>query len=270
MINLSNSKLLSMGVVLLSLLLTAKMAALALWWYLPNEGIDLKVKKSFRIPYVRVDFKNMLVAIHLPKKTGKKKTTNASSIDNMILKGLYGNTKSGFAIVAQKASSKKTTIVGIGEEFGGYKLKAIQMQSVIFTRAGKEYILKLESKQNSSKYVSKVQTRNANAPEDEYSVSKNDIRYYSQHPTQIWRDIAISEIKKNGTIAGFRVNRIRPNSKMATIGLKVGDVIVKANNVELKSYRDAIKLYNEIDKIDVLELTVIRNNQEKEIVYEIH
>jgi general secretion pathway protein C len=144
------------------------------------------------------------------------------------------------------------------------------MQSFIFTRADKEYILKLESKQNSSKYVSKVQTRNANALEDEYSVSKNDIRYYSQHPTQIWRDIAISEIKKNGKIAGFRVNRIRPNSKMATIGLEVGDVIVKANNVELKSYRDAIKLYNEIDTIDVLELTVIRNNQEKEIVYEIH
>ncbi len=271
MIKLSNSKLMSVGVILLSLLLLAKIIALVLWWYLPNEGVDLKVKKSFSVKYQRVDFKNMLSPVNIPvkKQEKKKTTTNAYSINNMILNGLYGSTNNGFAIIAKKSTPKKTTIVGVGEVYEGYKLKEIHIDHVIFTRSAKEYLLKLESKKNVKSYVSKVQTRSAKEG-NEYSVDKNDINYYSQNPSQIWRDIAISEVKRNGKITGFKVNRIRPNSKMATIGLKVGDLIVKANNVELKSYRDAIKLYNDIDKIDVLELVVIRNNQEKEIIYEIH
>jgi len=271
MIKLSNSKFLSIGVTLLSLLLFAKVIALVLWWYLPNEGVDLKVKKSFSVKYQRIDFKNMLYPINIPTKKQPKKevVSNAYNINNMILNGLYGGKTSGFAIIAKKSSPKKTTIVGVGEVYEGYTLKEIHIDYVVFIRNAKEYVLKLESKKNDNKYISKVQTRSSKGG-NEYSVNKNDIKYYSRNPSQIWRDIAISEVRKNGKITGFRVNRIRPNSKMATIGLKVGDLIVKANNVELKSYRDAIKLYNDIDKIDVLELTVIRNNQEKEIIYEIH
>ena len=54
------------------------------------------------------------------------------------------------------------------------------------------------------------------------------------------------------------------------MGLKIGDLITKANNVELKSYRDALNIYTKIDKIDVIQIIIIRNGIEKEIVYEIN
>jgi general secretion pathway protein C len=240
-------------------------------WYLPSEGIGLKLEKSYRVPYKRFDFKNMLErpqkqVVHLEKKVN---LTNASSINNMILSGLYGNKHNGFAIIAKKSSPSKTTIVAIGEKFEGYELQDILQDSVVFSRTHKEYVLKLTNtiKQTSKHYYKRVKTKQIT--DNEYAVDKKDINFYSQHPSEIWKDIAISEVRKRGKIIGFRVNRIRRNSKMAEIGLRVGDLIIRANNVELQSYRDAMKLYNDIDKIDTIDLVVMRNNQEKEIVYEI-
>jgi len=64
--------------------------------------------------------------------------------------------------------------------------------------------------------------------------------------------------------------RIDPNSKFATLGLRKGDVIIKANNIPLKSYRDAMNVYKNINKFDAINIVVMRNNQEKELVYEIN
>ncbi|MDQ7068989.1 MAG: PDZ domain-containing protein [Sulfurimonas sp.] len=71
-------------------------------------------------------------------------------------------------------------------------------------------------------------------------------------------------------MVGFKVNRIKANSKMATLGLQKGDVITKANNIELKSFKDALDLYKKIDKIETISLVILRNNQEREIIYDIH
>ena len=46
------------------------------------------------------------------------------------------------------------------------------------------------------------------------------------------------------------MTRIKPNSKMAQLGLKKGDIMIRANNIKLTSFNDAIKLYKKIDKID--------------------
>jgi general secretion pathway protein C len=272
MIKLSKNSFLNLLVPLVGVVLVAKMVGVGLWWYLPDQGEELRVKESYTFPYVRVDFKNML-----PKKASlaKKKEvftpSQALNINSLILKGLYGIDQTGFAIIAKKSSPKKTTIISVGEQFAGYTLKMVAIDYVVLQKQHKEYILKLEKRATkpSTTFVKNV----ANTQEDdsnEYKVKKQDISYYAKHPSKIWRDIAIDEVKKDGKIIGFKVKRIRPKSKMATIGLKVGDLIIRANNVELQSYRDAIKLYKNINKIETLELVVLRNNQEKEIVYEIH
>ncbi len=272
---ISSNKLISNVTTLFTLLLLAKLISLVVWWFLPSEGISLNAKKSYQATYQRVDFKNMLARAQVKKSTttaqAQTNNTSAYSINSLILKGLYGNQTHGFAIVAKKSAVKKTTIVSIGEVYAGYKLKEILLDKVIFTKSGKEYVLKLasSSKSDLSKSVTRVKQQNS-ADMNEHSVSKQDINFYSKDPSRIWKDIAIDPVKKNGKIEGFRVRRIKPNSKMAELGLKKGDIIIKANNIRLSSFRDAIKLYKNIDKINTIELVVLRNNQEKEIIYEIH
>ena len=268
---LSNTKFLPVITLLLTLLLVAKIISLAVWWYLPNEGVELNAKKSYQAKYQRVDFKNMLIRVKVtqaPKTT--EKTMPSYSINSLILKGLYGSRFHGYAIVAKKSQPKKTTIVAVGEVYAGYKLKEIQLTQVIFGKLGKDYILALATpKTKISKVMQRVAHTGSISNDTERVVTKNDIYYYSKNPSKIWKDIAIGPVKKRGKIVGFKVNRIKPGSKMALLGLQRGDIIIRANNVELTSFNDALNIYKNIDKIDAVEIVVLRNNQEKELTYEI-
>jgi type II secretion system protein C len=187
----------------------------------------------------------------------------------MVLKGLYGKDARGYVIVALKSSPDTTTIVAVGEDFSGYILKSILMESVIFTQAGKEYILSLEESTHTSS-ITKVKKTASLSLEASKDVSRQDIAYYAKDPKQIWKDISIVEVKEGDTIKGFKVTNIQPNSKFALLGLEKGDIIIKANNIELKSYRDALEIYKKINKLDTVQIVLMRNNQEKELVYEIN
>jgi len=274
---LSSKKLLAILFILLTLLVLAKAIATAIWWYLPSKGIELADKKSYGVSYQRVDFKNMLTRAKVTKESllAQKKETSSSSlsINNLILKGLYGNASYGYAIVAKKTTPKKTEIIAVGELFEGYKLYMIELNQVVFTKSSKEYLLKLtESEIKNSQRVNRVNQKkssNRSSANAEKEVTRADINSYAKNPAKIWKDISIVPLKKSGKIVGFKVTRIKKGSKMAELGLEKGDVIIEANNIKLSSFKDAIKLYKNINKLDTISLIVERNNEEKEIIYEI-
>jgi len=266
MIKLSNPNIVKKITLLIILLVLAKSVSLALWWFLPSEGVNLQEQMSYKPKYQRIDFKNMLKRVNKSRKIVQKKSSSGVSITSMILKGLYGFGSHGMAIVASKSSKEKTSIISVGEEFSGYRLKSIFKDSVVFTKQGKEYILKmLVSKP--SKNTSKSFVRSLSHVETEKTVSRKDIKYYSSNPDKIWRDISIMQLKNK---QGFKITGVRKNSKMADLGLKKGDIMIRANNNDLKSYKDAINLYKEMDKIKTVQLVVLRNNEEKEFIYEIN
>jgi len=266
---LSKNTLLKTFLVLLVLLLITKTLSLALWWYLPSDGVNFKEKKNYNSKYVRVDFKNMISSPSTQKVVTPKKeilTSDGISITNMLLKGLYGQGESGFAIVALKSTVQNTVLVSIGDIFEGYKLKEIRRTSVIFTKYAKEYVLNMkqdvQTKKKNINYVKPVNTSS-----DFKNVSRNDIQLYAKNPDKIWKDISIVPMKNH---QGFKITRVRRGSKMDALGLHKGDIMIRANNADLKSYKDAINLYKHINTMDVLELVVLRNNQEKEFIYEIN
>ena len=266
---LSNSYMLRVATTLLILLAVAKAISLAVWWLLPSDGVELQIKDNYKPKYQRVDFKNMLdISIGTQQKSSNTKSVSSSgiSITNMVLKGLYGKGSEGFAIVALKSAPKKTSIISVGEVFSGYTLKTILNSGVIFTKSSKEYVLNMVHSKISKESVISSVTDDSKSKD----VLRSDIDFYSKNPKEIWKDISIREVKKDGKIEGFKVTKIKKNSKMAKLGLKKGDVIIKVNNVELKSYKDALDIYAKIDKLTTIQVVVIRNNQEQELVYEIN
>ena len=270
MIKISNSILISLFTKLLVLLVIAKVISLVAWWYLPDDGVELNLKNSYQPKYQRVNFNNMIKAEVIVKEVEKKKPT--TSITNMVLKGLYGTKTDAFVIIAMKSAPKKTSIISISEEYKGFTLKSITPDSAIFQKAGKSYILELEKvkKDGAITKVKKSKKASSGILESQRDVSRQDIAYYAKNPKQIWKDISIKEVREGKKITGFKVNMIKPNSRFAALGLQKGDVIIKANNIELKSYRDALNIYNNIDKVDTVEIVVIRDNKEKELIYEIN
>jgi type II secretion system protein C len=268
---LSNMPILKVFSTLLILLVIAKVISLVVLYILPNDGVELTVEESYQPKYQRIDFKNMLQVTKLTTQNKKEKIQSGVSITNMLLKGLYGTDTSGFIIVALKSKPKDTSIIEVGEVYSGYTLVQIKKRSAIFTKNSTRFTLNLEDDKLDEKLTksSAVLKADDDAPAQKL-VSRNDIDYYAKNPKQIWKEISIIEVKEGKDIKGFKITRIDPNSKMATLGLRKNDLIVKANNVVLKSYRDALNLYANIKDIDVMQIVVIRDGVEKEIVYEIN
>jgi len=265
---LSKNRLLDIVINLLVLLLLAKLIAVVAMWVLPKSSVEYDNATFKQLPYVRMDFSNLISGEKETHVRTRAKTSDAISINNMILLGLYGNEDSGFAIVAMKSAPKKTEIIGIGEVYKGYRLSKIFLNYVIFTKNSKEYILRL---QESSAIKTAPKSTQSSAEVDTFkSIARSDINYYTKNPGQIWRDISIQELKVGGKIEGFKVIKIQKNSKFAQLGLQRGDIIIEANGRALHSYKDVLEVYENIDKLDALALKVKRGNQEKEIIYEIH
>jgi len=249
---------------ILVILVVTKTISLLVLSFLPNDGIELESKNNHNPKYQRVDFKNMLGISQSKVKQTKVKSSNATTITNMILKGLFGTKTNGYAIVALKAKPKESTFLSVGESFKGYKLINILKDRVIFTRDYKEYILKIKSSKIIDANISYITEPKYN--ENVKIVPKTNISYYISNPKKVWNDIAIAPINNP---KGYKVTRIKKNSKMDRLGLKKGDIIIKANNIELKSLKSVMQIYNNIKDITAMEIVVIRNNKEVELMYEI-
>ncbi len=262
----------SLVLVLLGLVLLAKAVGVVVFWFLPLEGREPMKHYSFTPDFIRVDLaKAMGIKAKKAQRNASKKAQEAQSlqISSMVLKGFYGNDKKGYAIISKKGESK-VTIVSVGESFEGYKLKSIGIDGVIFTKGGKEFELKLQQKKNTNTKVHYQRVPSVVSEDALHLVEKMDVEYFASNPREIWKNISIDEVRRNGTIDGFKVRWIRKGSKFAALGLKKGDIIIKANNKRLKSYKDAIDIYRKIDKLDAVSIVVLRNGEEKELVYEIN
>jgi len=240
---------------------------LSLFMYLVLPKIPLKKEYNFDITpqYIRVHFNTLF---------GKNSSVDMNSpaiyitqVGDLVLKGLYGNQKHGYAIVANKNNPIETTIISIGEVYQGYTLQAIYIDHIVLEKTGKKYSLYLQKPKND--HLSVQVPLQSSSNEDMIHVYHDDISYYASNPNAIWKNISIRELKKNGKIEGFKIVWIRQNTKFSQLGLKKGDIIIKANNKRLKSYKDAIDIYKKVSKIKTLSIVILRNGEEKELVYEV-
>jgi general secretion pathway protein C len=102
-----------------------------------------------------------------------------------------------------------------------------------------------------------------------YILKKSIINKYTKNFDNIWKEIAIKEIKKDGKIDGFKIGNLSSKSVFKKLGLKIGDIIKSVNNITLTSYAQAFKIYENMDNITNLHIVLERNNKQMELDYEI-
>ena len=139
--NHSSSKYIKIVITLLFLLLLAKSISVAALWFLPARGVTAQIGKSVTMPYMRVDFHNML-ADTTKTQQGAQNNSKSKTLDinTLMLKALYGKGNYGFVIIAEKKNPIKTTLLSVGESYKGYKLKAVFLNYALFTKRKQVYI----------------------------------------------------------------------------------------------------------------------------------
>lgn len=240
-----------------------------LFFYLPKVGVNNEIYKDDNLSFYQINISSAFEEKNKPKKQVVT-SRDIQQINKFLLTAIYSvdNQNDGWIIISTKGSESNTTILSVNEKYKGYTLKEIHSQKAIFEKSSKEYEVYLdkESKLNEILKMPKEEIDYSKPLE----VSKKDIKKYVSDFDAIWKSIAIKEVlDKKGNIDGFKVLSITKNSPFDKLGLKKGDIIKKVNNIVLKSYSDAFNIYNQIDRVDNLQITVQRNYTQLEINYEI-
>jgi len=243
--------------------LVAKALTLPLLFVLPSSGVEHVKRYSLNL------YRSYPVAKAFGLATYKKPVTAVKQplyrLTNLKLKAIYSQNGKGVIAVEERG---KIIFLSTGESFKGYKLIEVTPQKAIFEKGGKRYELKMEDKALQNRFSLSAQ----HPPKESLAISKEEIEHYTEHIEDVWKNISIKEQFDPVTkkLKGFKVERINKNSIFGKIGLQKGDIIIGANDKIFHSYAEVFKLYNNIDKYDSIKLMIIRNNEKKELEYEIY
>jgi len=255
---------------LLALALLAKALTLPLLFLLPTKGIDYIEEYSLNLYRKYPVAKAFGIIPKKVQKSAPKPKKPLYRLTNLKLKGVYSENGKGVIAIEEKG---KILFLSTGEKFKGYTLIRVEPDKAIFEKDGKEYELQMDEDSLKGKYsISFEEKMLYGSEEEKFALLKRDIEHYRRNFQEIWKHIAIQEQidPKTRRLKGFKVTRISKGSLFSKIGLKKGDVIIGANNKIFRSYSDVIKLYNNIEKYNSVKLMILRNNEKKELEYEIY
>jgi general secretion pathway protein C len=241
------------------------------------KGVDYMKTSEAKSLYYRTRFASQRL-----KQKYIVKPKPVSDINTFKLLAIY---HSPSRVVATVAKNNKSSVLARGDAIDGYVLDDATATEAIFLRGGQSYRIVLDESVSSldgeenevhSGQAEEKQAKES-GPEGEISqgdgitvVDRSLLEHYSKNMNEIWKNIGIRELKKDGAITGFKVNFVKRGSDFAKLGLRRGDVIKSINGQELNSYKSAFDIYKNIDTMDNLTMKVMRGKEEMELEYEIN
>jgi len=248
--------------------------------FFPAQGVNHAENKRAKPLYYRIK----LTPNEAPAPVVKKPVRSVGSIRDITLLGVYSSPEQVVVTLKYKG---KTKVLGKGEDINGFVLQGAGNTYAIFTKGGKEYKVSLQRTKSKTAGSIKPSKKRAQAGHTIPSESKKErgeiidvgdhkivdrslIDHYTKNMNDIYKNIGIRDIKKNGKIDGFRITFVKRGTPFAKLGLRRGDVLKAVNGQPLDSYKAAFDAYKSVNDTQGLTLTIKRGNKEMELEYEIN
>ena len=274
--NLNYNKLIVSLIPFIIIITLALVLSRVFYINLPKQSVEHIESNSKNIKFNNYNYISSY-GLNKIKQMPKQTIAKEYLLDqNIILQAIYLLSKNdGFAVIKERTNSKTQTL-GKGDYFKEYKLVKIDAKFVVFEKQNKLYKLYMKNakpdKTNNIKQIEQfeqIKPQVIDKGDNNYSVPKDDLKSYSKNLKKIWNNIGLRTAKKDGKIIGFKIYKLNQKSVFADLGLKHNDILTKVNNIELNNYQNAFKIYKLVDKMDLMQLTILRDNKEMEITYEI-
>jgi general secretion pathway protein C len=267
-------------IALLVLLLIIKIVWFAVeMTQLPATGVDHVKEAGVKSLYYRVK----LTPNEAPapvKKDLPKVQSSAGSISDITLYAIYNASTVTVVTIEYKG---KTKVLSKGDKVNGFVLEGAGSNFATFSKASKTYKVNLrkgkkspQGTTSSEKRASQEEMPPSKKAEGDISdagdhkiVDRSLIDHYATNMDDIYKNIGITESKKNGAME-FKISFVRKNSPFAKLGVKRGDIIKSINGQEINSYNAAFGMYKNIKNIENLTLVIQRGKEEMELEYEIN
>lgn len=254
------------------MILVIKGSYLLLLRHLPSSGVSNPIPKDKDIPFVSLkvsDIFGLSAPVQAAPADGMKKDETSFLLD-LKLKAIFHSKSLSFVMLDDPSG---VVLLDIGQTFKGYTLFIVHPDKAIFVKDYKQYELKIEDSENKES-AKKAKVVDYDAMKEEAvqsikSITKAEVKKYQDDSSKIWSNIGVDEYKVGGKIDGYIVNFVKKDSIFWQFGLQKNDILKEANGIKLTSRKDGLDILKKLDKMKVLTLTIIRNNQEKELEYEI-
>lgn len=172
----------------------------------------------------------------------------------------------------------------IGQEVGSYKVDRILKNAVCFKNGGQEKLVAMNlegvlpaSIQSKPKPIPETAQKPETNPAEENLVTKSGDKYIVDRkgfndlikpPSPLANDLKFIPNAKDGKAYGIKISYLKKGSFFTKLGLQSGDIIVKANNKEIKSVEDSFDMYQMFKNEDHLTIQVDRDGQLQNIPIE--
>ncbi|MEJ2143273.1 MAG: type II secretion system protein GspC [Gammaproteobacteria bacterium] len=186
------------------------------------------------------------------------------------LKGVFAssNPERAYAIISDSKNQDKSYRLG-SKIVGGAILHAVYPDRVILKRNGRLETLRLSTSYDKSgmktsikksKRISRTPGKVIQAPPKLKKLKQTLL----EDPQQIWQQVRISPVLKDGSIKGYMVEH-KDKQLMRSLNLQKGDVITAVNGKPLSDPASLYGLMNQLKTQQSLNVTIERNNQEQTI-----
>lgn len=200
----------------------------------------------------------------------RKETATATDPTGLVLKGVI-TYKPGFAFIENKDAVQRLFKLG-DDVFGAGKLTAVYADKINILQHGSVVELKFPAIETvaAKTPLGPVVPGQSNRSRKEMTFDREQIKKFLENPNEILTGARLMPILKDGKQEGFVVREIKPGGFYENMGLKNEDIILRANNVELNSPGDGVKIFNMIKELDRMELDIIRNGVPMSQVFHIN
>ena len=197
-------------------------------------------------------------------------TTTKSSSDYTLI----GTVVAGDGSLALIKSGKKIKVFRVHEEISPrIIIVEIGRKLVVLNDHGKHIELLLKQRKGAKAQLVKpgggaVATGGVVAvDEDHWQISKSVIANARANLSSLLKTARVIPQVNNGKTIGFKVVELQKGSLLTQIGLQIGDLIVKINDVELNSPEKALQIFQQVREANNLSLSLVRNGQPKTFEY---
>ncbi len=235
-----------------------------------TEGFVYRFEPFFEIFHFGDKFgitDNFAGAIHSKMVTTKTLVSYPHRI-----KAIYRSKSGSFTSIDD---GKETMIIPIrGKYKDVYHLIGLSDSVAIFQGYGKRFNLRLGhddmlSRQEVLTHSVADESQEGTHEKEWHSIAYKTVINQIEDLQNITKSIDISENMIGSKFMGYRINSIASNSLFAQLGLLQGDIIQSVNNQKLESFGDVLTVYAKIPHLRSIRMTILRNNIQKDIVYEI-
>ena len=197
-----------------------------------------------------------------------------ASLD-LLLKGtVVGDKEESLAIIRDQ-SNRSVDLYHVGDEVAGATLQKIRRGYVILECDDDRMKLDLQDIKTAS--YSRPSRRRSRSPgagivkrgRDRFEVPATVVDNAISDMGQLMRQARIKPHRKNGSIDGFKIYRIKRRSLFRKIGLRNGDIIHRINGMDLRGPEQGLQAFEELRSARNIQLDITRRGKKRSLNYTI-